>query len=365
MKVEEVDIEIVKPYENNARYNEDGVDVVANSIAEFGFKQPIVVDENNVIIVGHTRLKAAKKLGLATVPVVVANDLSEEKVKAYRLADNKTAEFSDWDFDKLEVELDELADIDDLDMEDFGFLPFETEEEENEVHEANLDETAPSRTSRGQIWKLGRHRLMIGDSTSENDINLLTEKHNIDFIYTDPPYGMNAVSKSGVLSEKYSGDILNDDSNEVAIASFLLSQEKYPDTKQLWWGANYYSSALPDSECWIVWDKNNGKSDQADAELAWTNFRSVARIAKMASEKTNRIHPTQKPAALFQEIERRMFKKQKPEYVLDLFAGSGSTMIACEQLGLTNYSMELDEKFADAIIARWERLTGGEAEIVQ
>lgn len=176
---------------------------------------------------------------------------------------------------------------------------------------------------------------------------------------------MSAVSKSGVLSEKYDGDILNDENNDVAIESFLLSQNMYRDTKQIWWGANYYSSALPDSECWIVWDKNNGGSDQTDAELAWGNFRSVVRMFKMASEKINRIHPTQKPSELFNQIVKKMFKKERPKFVLDLFGGSGSTLIACEQMNITNYSMELDTKYADLILQRWENLTGKTAKLIE
>lgn len=365
MEVKNLKTSEIKPYENNARFNDNAVDFVANSIREFGFQQPIVVDKDMVIIAGHTRYKAAIQLGLKSVPVIVATELSDDKVKAYRLADNKTGEMAEWDFDKLFQELDDIDLNTEIDMGDFGFDNTELEDEDTVLEEDDEPTEVKRRTEVGQIWKLGDNRLMIGDSTKKDDILNLTEKHDIEFIYTDPPYGMSAVSKSGVLSEKYDGDILNDENNEVAIKSFLLAHEMYKSSKQLWWGANYYSSALPDSECWIVWNKNNGGSDQTDAELAWANFRSVVRMFKMSSEKTNRIHPTQKPTDLFNQIVKRMFKKDKPEYVLDLFGGSGSTMIACEQMNIVNYSMELDTKYADLILQRWENLTGKQAELIE
>tara|TARA_R110002020_G_scaffold373345_1_gene584795 strand:- start:141 stop:707 length:567 start_codon:yes stop_codon:yes gene_type:complete len=180
-----------------------------------------------------------------------------------------------------------------------------------------------------------------------------------DMVFTDPPYGMNAVSKSGVLSAKYKTDIIGDDNTDVARDSFNLIHSLY-DCKQIWWGANYYSEFLPSAEGWIVWDKNNGGSDQTDCELAWTNFRSVCRLYKKASEKRNRIHPTQKPVELF----LWSIEKFKVEFniVLDVFLGSGSTLIAAEKLNRKCYGMELDEKYCDVIIERWEQFTGLKAE---
>ena len=172
---------------------------------------------------------------------------------------------------------------------------------------------------------------------------------------------MNAVSKSGVLSKNYKTDIMGDDDNSVAISSFLLAKELYANTNQIWWGANYYTECLPSSECWIVWDKNNGASDQTDCELAWANFRSVVRQFTMASEKKNRVHPTQKPVKLFAEIVRKFDKNNNFKTVLDLFGGSGSTLIACEQMDRTCFTMELDPKYCDVIIKRWEILTGEKA----
>lgn len=171
MKVKNVSIDSIKPYENNPRDNDGGVDAVANSIKEFGWQQPIVVDKDNVIIVGHTRYKAAKKLGMDKVPVVVADGLSPEQVKAYRLADNKTGELTDWDMSLLD---DELGDIIDIDMSDFGF-DLDVSDDEEEVQEDDFDEEVPEepKSKLGQVYQLGRHRLMCGDSTNPEMVKKL------------------------------------------------------------------------------------------------------------------------------------------------------------------------------------------------
>ncbi len=353
----------IQPYGKNPRKNAAAIDKVAASIKEFGFKQPIVIDKQGEIIAGHTRYKAAQKLGLTEVPVVIADDLTEAQTQAYRLADNKTAEFAEWDMELLSAELTELSAAD-FDMEPFGFIPeedTETKEDDFDV-EAAIPEVAI--TKRGDIWQLGRHRLMCGDSVSEADINKLTDGNPIYLIFTDPPYGMNAVSKSGVLKERYKTDILNDGDNSVAVASFKLCQRLFSQSNQVWWGANYYSEGLPCSECWLVWDKNNGASDQTDCELAWTNFRSVVRQFTMASEKKNRVHPTQKPIRLVAEIVNRFDKQETYKNVLDVFGGSGSTLMACEQTNRICYTMELDEKFCDVIVKRWEEFTGEKAQLI-
>lgn len=356
------------PYENNPRINEAAVDAVANSIKEFGFKVPIIIDKNNVIVAGHTRLKAAQKLGLEEVPVIIADDLTDEQVKAFRLADNKVGELAEWDFSKLEEELKNIE----MDMSPFDFdmkelskefdKNKEVVEDDFDVDEAfeQIDEPI---TQQGDVWLLGNHRLMCGDSTSKDDVETLMNGQKADLVFTDPPYGMNAVSKSGVLSKTYGTDIMNDDTNEVAINSFLLVQKMFAESKQVWWGANYYTECLPSSECWVVWDKNNGESDQTDCELAYSNFRSVVRQFTMASEKINRVHPTQKPVKLIQQILNKFDKQHEFLKILDLFGGSGSTLIACEQLDRKCYMMELDPKYCDVIIQRWETLTGEKAKL--
>ena len=175
MKIKELKTTDLIPYANNPRHNDAAVEAVANSIKEFGFKVPIVIDANNVVVAGHTRLKAAEKLGLDKVPCIVADDLTPEQIKAFRVADNKTAELAEWDFEKLESELAELSDLD-VDMQQFGFDAELFENEPTDIIEdevPEIDEENEPTVKRGQIWKLGNHYLMCGDATSKEDVEKL------------------------------------------------------------------------------------------------------------------------------------------------------------------------------------------------
>ena len=341
----------------NPRKNDMAVDTVAKSIEKYGFKNPIIADSALVVYCGNTRLKAARKLGLKTVPVIVADDLTAKEIRELAIIDNKSSEIAEWDMDML---ADELSD---LDLDDFN-LDFEIDEGKEEITEdtpPEVDEEHEPICQLGDIWQLGEHRLMCGDSTDKATVEKLMNGEKADMVFTDPPYGMSAVSKSGVLSKHYKNDIIGDEDNTTAINAFNLVNKMFNGAKQVWFGANYYTECLPSSECWIVWDKNNGASDQTDCELAWTNFRSVVRMFTQSSEKLNRVHPTQKPIRLIVDIFNKFDNRNELKNVLDLFGGSGSTLIACEQLGRRCYTMELDPKYCDVIIKRWENLTGKKA----
>ncbi len=365
-KIEWLLVETLIPYAKNARtHSDEQVAQIAGSIKEFGFNNPVLVDKDNSIIAGHGRLMAARKLGMDKVPVVQLGHMTEAQRKAYVLADNRIALNSGWDTGMLSLELQDLKD--DIDLSLLGFDPDELDALLNPIEETEglTDEDAvpdvpdEPKTKLGDIYILGNHRLMCGDSTNLSDVDKLMIGVYPDLIHTDPPYGMNAVSKSSVLKANYGTDIMGDDNPDVAKDAFNLIYGLYPEAKQIWWGANYYCSVLPDSECWLVWDKNNGQSDQTDCELAWANFRSVVRQFTQASEKKNRVHPTQKPVSLMEWIIKRFNLSSKT--IADYFGGSGSTLIAAEKNGLQAFIMEFDPKFCDVIVQRWEEFTGKKA----
>jgi DNA modification methylase len=365
-KIEWQSVDKLIPYAKNARtHSDEQVAQIAGSIKEFGFNNPVLVDKDNSIIAGHGRLMAARKLGMDKVPVVQLGHMTEAQRKAYVLADNRIALNSGWDTGMLSLELQDLKD--DIDLSLLGFDPDELDALLNPIEETEglTDEDAvpdvpeEPKTKLGDIYILGNHRLMCGDSTMLHDVEKLMVGVYPDLIHTDPPYGMNAVSKSSVLKANYGTDIMGDDNPDVAKDAFNLIYGLYPDAKQIWWGANYYCSVLPDSECWLVWDKNNGQSDQTDCELAWANFRSVVRQFTQASEKTNRVHPTQKPVSLMEWIIKRFNLSSKT--IADYFGGSGSTLIAAEKNGLQAFIMEFDPKYCDVIVQRWEEFTGKKA----
>jgi len=368
LKIQYKPIADLIPYARNSRtHDEAQVAQIAASIREFGWTNPVLLDGNNGIIAGHGRVLAAQKLGEIEVPTIELGHMSESQKRAYIIADNKLALNAGWDNEMLGLEVADLKDAG-YDLELTGFSLDELEELNPEVIEGLTDEDAvpdvPDEpvTKRGDIYQLGKHRLMCGDSTFIDDVEKLMQGTYPDLIHTDPPYGMNAVSKSSVLKKNYKIDILGDDNPDVAKDAFNLIFGLYPKAKHIWWGANYYCSALPDSECWLVWDKNNGQSDQTDCELAWANFRSVVRQFTQASEKTNRVHPTQKPVSLMEWIIKRF--KLSANTIADYFGGSGSTLIAAEKHGIQAFIMEFDPKFCDVIVKRWEDFTGKQAELI-
>ncbi|WP_406534649.1 DNA methyltransferase [Methanobrevibacter sp.] len=390
MDLETIPITSIIPAEYNPRKISDTeYEKLANSINEFGFVDPIIINlNNNHIIGGHQRYTVLldqyiQKGENSELNLIRLGDIGwifpeteltihdEDYEKALNIALNQIS--GEWDLDKLEeifTELTingfdtELTGFNSLDLEDLDIhletieTPTETEITEDEYEpEEDLEVTV----EHGDYYRLGNHYLLCGDSTKQKDIKRLVDGATIDMIFTDPPYGMSAVSKSGVLSERYKTDILNDDTNDVAIKSFQLAREMYPDITHIWWGANYFTEALPSAEGWLVWDKNNGASDQTDCELAYSNIRSVVRKFTTASEKKGRVHPTQKPIRLYEAIFNKFQNKGTFNRILDLFGGGGSTLIYCEQSGRQCYMMELDPYYCQIILNRYEEYTGNKA----
>ena len=372
----------VKPYPNNPRENKDAVEKVAESIREFGFQQPIVVDKDNVVIVGHTRLKAAKKLKMKEVPVVVADQLSEEQVKAYRLADNKTGEFATWELDQL---LEELQAITEINMEDFGFDLSMLDEVDTEVIEDEAPE-APQEpiTEPGQIYRLGRHRLICGDATKVEDMQKLLNGNKADLYLTDPPYN---VAYEGATKDKLT--IMNDNMSDEKFRTFLRDSFEAARANMKA-GASFYIWHA-DSEgfnfrgaCrdvgWtvretLIWKKNAmvlGRQDYQwkhepclygwnDGSHTWYGDRKQTTILEFDRPTVNKEHPTMKPVALFDYLIKNSSKKE--DIVLDNFGGSGTTIIACEQNGRCGYSSELDPKYCDVIIQRYINLVGSDKDV--
>lgn len=385
MNIINIKLSDLKPYERNPRNNKEAVDYVANSIREFGFKNPIIVDKNNVIVAGHTRYLACKKLGIKEVPCVIADDLTDEQIKAFRLADNKVAEIATWDLDLLDEELNDLLNFD---MSDFGFDVGLEELEEAQEDEFDIDELPEEPKAKlGDIYQLGNHRLMCGDSTSIDDVEKLMNGNKADMVFTDPPYNADYSSRVDKSRRKPWGGILNDNMTHEAFEEFLLDlntiiYENLKDGAQVyqcidWKHYSQLERIFRDAfnqKAMIVWNKNYfglGTYYRTKHELilfgikgdkinTWNAGHNEMDVWDEDREKVNNyVHPTQKPLS----IPTRAIKNgtNKNDIVLDIFGGSGSTLIACEQLNRSCYMMELDPKYIDVIIARWEQFTGKKA----
>ena len=381
MEIKMIKVEDLKPYANNPRFNDDAVEYVAKSIKEFGFKVPMVIDKNNEIVAGHTRYKASLELGLEEVPCIIADDLTDEQIKAFRLADNKVSEYANWNDDLLNIELKDL----DIDMTDFGFDIDLGLDEEQEIIEDEVPEVPEEPKAKlGDIYQLGNHRLMCGDSTSESDVAKLMNGVKADMVFTDPPYRMEAQGGSnqwvGRQAAKLGESIkdlcdfnpteflnrLNELFENNMNAYIFCNKDLVPD--YLNWGIeNNYSFNI------LFWKKPNalplGGQHRPDTEYLlffrknaiWNNGLENVSYSKCLefSRDNSTDHPTMKPLGLIgNELK---ISSNENSIIVDLFGGSGSTLIACEQLNRKCYMMELDPHYIDVIIQRWENFTGEKA----
>jgi DNA modification methylase len=431
MHVELRDINSITPYPNNPRHNDHAVEAVASSIQAFGFRQPIVVDEEDVIIVGETRYKAARKLGLTHVPVHVATGLTPAQRKAYRLADNKTAELADWNDDLLVFELADLQKMD-FDMDLLGFSA-------QELNRLLADQTGPGLvdpdnvpeppdeaiTQSGDLWRLGEHRLLCGDASKVEDVDRLLDGVTIHLVHTDPPYNVKVEPRSNnAIAAGLSSFVgaTHHQSLDVArhpaksqpttkklrakdrpLANDFVSAEAFDRLLHAWFGnlarvlqqgrsfyiwggygncANYppvlKATGLYFSQA-IIWDKQHPVLTRKDymgahewcfygwREGAAHQFFGPANATDLwAIQKVNpqhMVHLTEKPVAL---ASRALEYSSRPgENVLDLFGGSGSTLIAAEQTGRRGFVMEIDALYCDVIVQRWQQLTGQKAECLK
>lgn len=388
IKVIEKDINELVPYENNARINDKAIDIVANSIQEFGFKNPCIIDKNNVLVAGHTRVEACKKLGITKVPCIVADDLTEDQIKAFRIADNSSAQVAEWDMDKLMAELETI----DYDMAKYGLAEQMAEiekiiDENKEVEEDYFDAELPEepKAKLGDIYQLGNHRLMCGDSTKEEDVAKLMNGNKVDMVFTDPPYNLEttggckgeiekALKKQGNDIEFISDfnpteflKVMPNFFDKNKLNSYIFCNKELLPTYLNWAVENKYSFNV------LVWKKPNaipiGDSHRPDIEYLllfrknaiWNNgLKDVNYSRCLEFSRETGLHPTMKPIKLItNELE---ISSNKNSNILDFFGGSGSTLIACEQLNRNCYIMELDPKYVDVIIARWEQFTGKKAE---
>lgn len=398
LNVQQIELEQLVPYARNARtHSETQVAQIAGSIAEFGFVNPVLVGGDNIIIAGHGRVMAAKKLGLKTVPTIKLDHLTENQRRALVIADNKIAENAGWDEELLRLELQNLAD-EDFDLDLLGFDDVELDDlltslddDEAAALDENIPEVQENPVSRtGDIWIMGEHRLLCGDSTSEADMKKLMAGELADMVFTDPPYNVNygdtakdkLRSKGGAKAgRKIMNDNLGDDFEGFLTAAcknmlahtkgalYICMSSSELDTLQ-----SAFRNAGGKWSTFIIWAKNTftlGRSDyqrqyepilygwKDGNDRYWCGARDQGDVWFYNKPQKNDLHPTMKPVDL---VVRGIKNSSKTlDIVLDPFGGSGSTLIAAEHTGRQARLIELDPKYVDVIVRRWQEMTGLQA----
>ena len=370
----------LKPYENNSRtHDEIQIKQICESIKEYGWTNPILIDEKGMIIAGHGRVEAGKKLDIKEVPCIVLSGLTEAQKKAYVIADNKMALNAGWNEELLKTELENLKELDfDLELTGFNIDEldelFKQDEEEQEIVEDDFDIEPPEepKAKLGDIYQLGNHRLMCGDSTSEEDVAKLMNGVKADMVFTDPPYN---IAYSGVKDKR---TIENDKMNDEDFVDFLEKSIMKCDTAYVccsWQYEHLFKKAMTNigmaPKAMIIWNKVNPAQH---LDKYFKQHEIIFYYGKFGGEKTirgdiweckrqkNTVHPTMKPIEL---IAMALRDNKDKEIVYDGFGGSGSTLIACEQLNRKCYMMELDPHYIDVIIKRWEEFTGKKAMLIK
>jgi len=340
-----------------------------NGFPEMLEKRPIVVDEDMMVLGGNMRWKACKDAGLKEVWIDVAEGWTQEQKDEFIIKDN--ANFGEWDWDILANEWDSVQ------LAEWGLDVWQNEDDKiaeiGLIEDDEIPEVKESKVKRGDIWKLGEHRIMCGDSTSSDDVAKLMNGEKADMVFTDPPYGISVVKNEKVGADfgiakkgKYS-EVIADDTTKTA-QEFYNTCISLGMDKFIIWGGNYFTDFLPFSDGWLVWNKRANtdiRNTFADGEMAWCSFHTPIRIYDQLwngmireGESGKRVHPTQKPLRTLTEIIKDHIKG---DIIYDGFLGSGSTLIAAQQCDKKCYGIELDEKYCDVIIERWEQFTGQKA----
>lgn len=396
MNIQQLPIKAIKPYPDNPRqHSPTAIDKVANSIQNFGWQQPIVVDKDHVIIAGHTRYQAAQQLELTQVPVLIAEQLTPEQAAAYRLADNRCHEETGWDEDLLARALCDLN-TDNVDLTLTGFDSNEIDRlfaSLKQLANHHTDEDAcPDKPDKacsqtGEVWCLDRHRLMCGDATNTKHVAQLMQDDKADMVFTDPPYN---VGYQGYTKDKLT--ITQDDLTSTEFCDFLtqafatcITILKSQASLYVCHSSQYqreFQHALEDNGIAIrnqiiwakqhfAWGKGRYKFQHEPIFYAhlkgqqdlWYGNKKQSTLWSFNKPHANRLHPTMKPVAL---IERALTNStQSDDIVFDPFAGSGSTLIACEKMGRRASLLEIDPRYVDVIIQRWQDYTGKSAHVVE
>jgi DNA modification methylase len=389
MHIELRDIDSVTPYDKNPRLNDGAVDAVAKSLQTFGWRQPIVVDKDGVIVVGHTRHRAAQKLGMTKVPVHVAHELTPEQARAYRIADNATADNSTFDYELLPLEIQELEAMN-FDLSTLGFSDEQLADIMAPPANAGLvdpdeipEPPAEPVTQRGDLWRLGEHVLLCGDSTNADDVARVMDGEKASLCLTDPPYG---VEYEGGTADRLS--IANDTEAglEPLLRAALGNAASVCKPGAVWYvaapaGPQFltFARVLTDLGIWrqtLAWVKDSlvlGHSDYHYKHEAifygWVPgkhrappTRTYTSVLEFARPKASREHPTMKPVELWSFLMSA--STAKGAVVYEPFSGSGTGIIACEQLGRKCRACELEPRYVDCAVARWEAFTGKKAERV-